>query len=293
MRICLRQALLMVALMALAGAALGAPPARPGNPRPATPRASRPDSALRAAAHDSALRALAQVEVPADTLALALADSAIRAHGSLSDWRTIRDLEFTREVVQHGREGAIRTMVARHVLRVGAGTWSLRLETQLADGSRLVCVTTPDTNWATQDGKPMKNRRALTFAPIQMELDRRLLLLPWALRDPGVRLFSASDSSRPADRSLDCILSGSGETWRIGLDALTHRVVSVAWWHLDGGAISPEYRVVQSNFETHNGLALPGRQEIYDAREGRLLAEHTLRGYQLNVGFPDSLFQRP
>jgi hypothetical protein len=224
---------------------------------------------------------------------MALADSAIAAHGNISDWRTIRDLEFTRDVVQHGREGATRTMTARHVLRVGPGAWSLRLETQLEDGSRLVCVTTPDTNWATQDGKPMESRRALTFAPIQLELDRRMLLLPWALRDPGARVFIVSDTTRPADRSLDCILPGSGETWRIGLDALTHRVVSVAWWHLDAGNTSPEYRVVQSNFDVQNGLAFPGRQEIYDAREGRLLAEHTLRGYRLNVGFPDSLFDRP
>lgn len=266
--------------------------ARPSRkPRPQRAPASIPPRP--AAPEPVALDSLAGFTTASDSLARELAQLAVRAHGSLSGWQEIRDLEFTRDITQHGREGAVRSSSARHRLRVGAAPWSLRLDTRLDSGARLVCVTSPETTWAAQDGESLDNRRALTFAPIQLELDRTLLRMPWALVEPGARLFMSADTARPADRILDCMLAGGPEMWRVGLDGESHRVVSVGWWHQDFGSGPPEYRVVESDYTEVSGLQFPGRQEIYDARSGRLLAEHVLTGYRVNVGFPDSLFQKP
>ncbi len=236
---------------------------------------------------------LERIAAALDSLARSLADSAVRAHGGLSTWREVRDLEFTRNITQHGREGATRSTTAVHRLRVGPGPWSLRLDTRLESGARLVCVTSPETTWAAQDGERLDNRRAITFAPIQMELDRTLLRMPWALVDPEARIFTAADTARPGERILDCTLSSGPEMWRVGLDVRSLRVGSVAWWHQDFGVGPPEYRVLESDYVEVSGLQFPGRQDIYDARSGRLLAEHVLTGYRVNVGFPDSFFRKP
>jgi len=192
-----------------------------------------------------------------DPRAVAIADQVMTALGGKKTWDAVPGLRWTFEVMVNDTTRFTR----RHAWDKHGGMY--RVDGKTRDGVPFVFIRNLNTNvgHAWMGGKPIEGDSLQKLLKRTMSIwinDSYWLLMPYKLRDPGVTLKYAGDTTfagRTYDRvalSFENVGDTPGDRYWIFVNRASHRIEQ--WNMLLQGDTPPPNPVTLEGWEQHGGL---------------------------------------